>query len=165
MKFKMTGFEEYDDALKRLGAAYDPTCKKMLAAATRIVKEKLMAANSEFAKYVKGKTAKRSNFGGWYAKVGFGGYKNGAQFTSGGTYAARAAVIYEYGRTAGTYRANYTQRRNFFGEKFITMKPDVHEYPDQPARPFIRRTIDEAAPEVVEAMQQIYEEEVKKIFG
>ena len=149
MKFKMEGFEEYDKAITRLGQAYGPTCKSMLAAAVKIVSGKLKAANGIFAKHVKGQAAKHSRFGGWYAKVHFGGAKNSRSETRSGSNAGRAALVYEYGRAAGTYKDE---------------DGDTRHYPAQPARPFIRRTIDEAAPEVIEAMQQVYDEEVAKIF-
>jgi len=160
MKFKMEGFDEYDNKLAQMSTAYEPMCKAMLKVAVKIVKAKLQAANNTFSKYVRGQAAKRSRYGGWYAKVGFGGTKG---WTSGNTYPARAATVYEYGRTGGTYEADYFSKY-VDDEKAVRFGKHTHSYPDQPARPFIRRTIDEAAPEVVEAMQQVYDEEVAKIF-
>lgn len=146
--FSFEGAEDYDKMLVKMGDYYGPTCERMLNRAVAIMEDALKKANSVFAKYVRGKKAKHNKYG-WFAQVHFGGhFKNRGDAT--GTSAARAAVIYEYGRTAGTYIDSYGHKR---------------PYHAQPARPWIRATAKKVEPEIVQAMQEEYDKAVSELLG
>lgn len=146
--FKFEGAEDYDKAIVKLGDLYGPTCERMLNRAVKIMKDALKRANSVFAKYVRGKKAKHNKYG-WFAQVHFGGhFINRGDAT--GTSAARAAVIYEYGRAAGSY---------------VDSKGHTRPVHAQPARPWIRATAQSVEGEVVAAMQEEYDKAVAEIMG
>lgn len=147
-RFEFTGLEEYDKALAKLGDHYGPLCEKMLARAVKIVANAMKKANSVFARHVKPKKAKH-NKNGWYAQVQFGGRIKNRSETGSGTSAARAAVIYEYGRRAGTYTDSKGHTRPFEA---------------QSARPWIKSTVAGCEEEVVAAMQEEYDEAVKRLW-
>lgn len=146
-KFEFKGINEYDKMLVKLGDQYDPICQSMLSKAVQIAANALRQATSVFAKHIKPKKAKHNQYG-WFAQVHFGGQIKNRSNTGSGTNAARAAVIYEYGRTAGTYTDKKGHKRHF---------------PAQPARPFIKRSMAECEQQVVDAMQEVYDEAVKKL--
>ena len=146
--FEFEGAEDYDKAIVKLGDLYGPTCMRMLNRAVEIMTAALKRANSVFAKYVRGKKAKHNEYG-WFAQVHFGGhFINRGDAT--GTSAARAAVIYEYGRAAGSYVDSNGHTR------------PVHA---QPARPWIRAAAKSVEGEVVAAMQEEYDKAVSELLG
>ena len=141
--FAFEGAEPYAQMLQKLADSYDDTCEKMLAKAVGIVARKLRAASSRFARYIKEGKPRKNQYG-WFAQVQFKGK------TTNGEPAAKAANIYEYGREAGIY---------------LTRKGNPKRYPAQAPRPFIRPTAKAAEPEVVAAMQQVYDAEAERIMG
>lgn len=145
-RFHFQGLEDYGKTIAKVGDLYGPMCEAMLNRAVQIVVEKLKSASNVFAKHVKAKKARHNKFG-WFAQVHFGGKVHNRSETGSGTSAARAATVYEYGRSETTY---YTDKNGV-----------RRSIPPQPARPFIRPTVEAVEGEVIAAM----EEEMDRILA
>ena len=134
---KFEGVDDYIDMLQRLGDNYELTLRDMCNAGLDVLASAIKGATGVFAKYVAAIKAKRGRYT-WYAQVKFAGK------THRHTPVELAARVYTHGRKEG---------QSTSGRKISR----------QAARPFLFRAVEQAAPQVVEAMQTVYDEEVAKI--
>ena len=132
------GLEEYEQALKKLGDNYESIAKKMCRAGLRAIANVLKKPGLPFAQYAKQLTVKRNELG-WFGSVVYEGN------VKSGTAAAVAARVYESGRRGGV--------KDRLGRKISR----------QPARPFLQRGIARAGDSVAKAMQDVYDDECKKL--
>lgn len=141
--FEMDGVDAYIEMVNKLGSSYDTIVQRVVKKGCAVAAKLIAAANNKFAKYVKQTSPKKNEYG-WYAQVKFDGK------TSSGESAAKVASVYEYGRKAGSYTDGKGHRR---------------PYPAQAPRPWIQAAIARATPEVVQTMQEEYDEAVSSIVG
>lgn len=90
-QFRFEVSKDFERKLNQLDRLYDDACEDMLKTGGAILRDRLKAASSTFAKYVKLKRPKKNQYG-WFTYASFEGK------TSSGTPANTAAFVYEYGR-------------------------------------------------------------------
>ncbi len=85
------GFDNYDEALKKLDYSADDTFKEMVTSGVKIVTGSIKSALPNFRKHIRRRAAKKNEWG-WFGQTQFRGK------TRTGAPAALAAAAYNYGR-------------------------------------------------------------------
>lgn len=85
------GFQDYDNALKKLDYQADDTFKEMVSSGVKVVTASIRSALPNFRKHIRQRSAKKNEWG-WFGQTQFRGK------TRTGAPAALAAAAYNYGR-------------------------------------------------------------------